>query len=504
MSSKLAEKLKQYKNYANDCIFFKIVFDKDDLNRNDKNDQEDVTKQEFRPEFTHQIFGDDEEIFGYKGLKVDYYLTPGLLDAYIGLSCKEKISPQRFDGIEPDDVYSAFMQFGCSPKFTRNLDVFFSEKIRADKEFNPFGEKIYEYSRELMGNSSKYEIYKVDSSMDEFGSSKFLDYLMNVQTMLVYYIETASFIDTDDPQWTHFFLYEKKKIGSDFRYVSVGYLSVYNYYAYPDKVRSRVSQVLILPIYQRAGHGAELLQAIYRDACQNSNIIDVTSESPSPEFILLRDYITTKMCSSIGLFRDKSKLKAGFSAEMAQEALKKYKIPKLQSRRVYEILRMSITNEHNEDDWKNYRLDIKKRFYLPFIRKSKYARNGSSIPNREEPTETSTIGFGEKNTKLASINSRFFGNGDEAGTSIGFGSSTKSSNGIKTVTFKKTSMNTSKSTTDDSDEDDDNDDGSGQMNPNLFVSEIERKKYLEEQFQEAVKDYRKIIHKLEHESILPF
>jgi hypothetical protein len=104
-------------------------------------------------------------------------LTPGLLHAYIGLKCKEKITAQRFDGIEPDDVYGAFTEFGCSPGFTRNINLFSSEKLKQDIEFVPFGTKIYEYSREPTDEkprNSKFEIYKVDSSMPEYENQKFV------------------------------------------------------------------------------------------------------------------------------------------------------------------------------------------------------------------------------------------------------------------------------------------------------------------------------------------
>lgn len=67
---------------------------------------------------------------------------------------------------------------------------------------------------------STFEIYKIDSSMPEFESQKFRDYLIRVQTMLVFFIETSNFIDEEDPKWVHYLLYEKKKnSSSDFRFL---------------------------------------------------------------------------------------------------------------------------------------------------------------------------------------------------------------------------------------------------------------------------------------------
>ena len=95
------------------------------------------------------------------------------------------------------------------------LNVFRSEKLVQDLEFRPFGTKINEYTRESIKNETRYtgqyEIYKVDSSMPEFESQKFIDYISRVQTILVYFIETSNFLDTEDTQWTHYLLYEKNK-----------------------------------------------------------------------------------------------------------------------------------------------------------------------------------------------------------------------------------------------------------------------------------------------------
>jgi histone acetyltransferase 1 len=531
MSSKLFEKLKLYKNYANDCIFFKYIFDQKDLNDENSKKSDDPTV--FKPEYTHQIFGDEEIIFGYKNLKVDYFLTPGSLDAYIGLNFKEKISAQRFEGIEPDNVFEAFNNFGCSPGYTTNLNVF-SEKMTADQQFRPYGNKVSEYTRQLADDKvGTFEIYKVDSTLPEFEDQKFIDYMLRVQTMLVYYIETSCFVDTEDPQWTYYLLYEKRKLSnSEYRYLTIGYVSLYNYYAFPDKTRSRISQVMIFPLYERMGHGAELVESVYRDAIQNPNVADITAEDPSPEFIRIRDFITTRMCLTLDSFKDKEKLKKGYSNEMAKEALSKYKMPKLQSRRCYEILRLAAINPNKQDELKDYRLDIKKRLYLPFIRKSKYARNGAEINGESgsdaKPAEAvsskpknglenrfgggsgvTSNGFGSREIDTVGVTTIGFGNSNGGASkiaplSINGKVNTVNGNGKKMVSFsgKNTSLNTSNSTTDNSNQSDGDEDEPNAMGQgNLFVSEQERKQYLEEQFQEALNDYNRILKRLEHENI---
>ncbi len=434
MSSKLFEKLKAYKCYADECIFFKYIFDESDLTK------PDTDETVFKPEFVHQIFGDEETIFGYRGLRVNYYLAPGTLEACISLDYKEKLTAQRFDGIDADDVYESFTKFGCSAGFTRNPDVFCSEKLPIDRQFKPYGTKIHEYARQVGSTSRSFEVYKIDSTMSEFTNPKFLEYIDRVQTMLVFFIETASFVDTEDSQWTFFLVYEKRKLSnSEFRYSTIGFLSMYNYYAYPDKVRARVSQVLVMPTYQGMGHGAELLESVYRDAVNDPNIIDITAESPSPEFMNIRDFVTTKMCCELGSFRDRSLLKTGFTAEMAVEALRKLKIPRLQSRRCYEIMRLWATNPNAEDEWRSYRLDVKKRFYMPFIKRSKYARNAGAVSNEDYNKDPMASSSG--NARDAKIKSSFDSRFTDSGvTTIGFGNPparSTSSGPVTTIGFTR-------------------------------------------------------------------
>ena len=44
----------------------------------------------FKPEFTHQIFGDDEEIVGFKGLAVDIYFSQADFQAFVEIAFEDK------------------------------------------------------------------------------------------------------------------------------------------------------------------------------------------------------------------------------------------------------------------------------------------------------------------------------------------------------------------------------------------------------------------------------
>lgn len=297
-----------------------------------------------------------------------------------------------------------------------------------------------------------------------------------------------------------------------------------------------------MPPFQRAGHGAELLESVYRDAAVNSEIVDVTAEGPSPEFIQIRDYVTTKLCSSLSTFRDLGKLRQGLSPSMIAEALKVYKIPKLQSRRAYEIIRLANTNEHDPKSWDAFSAEIKQRFYTTFLKMSKFARAskmvaGGESQEQEQPATSSSSktskspeskNFNFKKApinKLTSLSARFgamaesnpFAKATElsegpstTSKSVSFGSVNGNGGGKKTVTFGNI-KNASYSSEDGDGEDGDEDDDDGNTSQNteidfnkLLVSEPDRRQYIEQQFEDAMKEYRKVTQRLEACRILPF
>jgi histone acetyltransferase 1 len=58
----------------------------------------------FHPEFTHQMFGENESIFGYKEPRVDVLYGAATLTTYLGFSYAEKGSMHDLNGAKPDSV----------------------------------------------------------------------------------------------------------------------------------------------------------------------------------------------------------------------------------------------------------------------------------------------------------------------------------------------------------------------------------------------------------------
>lgn len=92
----------------------------------------------------------------------------------------------------------------------------------------------------------------------------------------MWFIDAASAIDTTDNKWRVFVLYERIVRDKEEYFYPIGFATVYEYYAYPDRKRYRVSQFIIYPPYQRLGLGTELLRNMYKYLYSIEKIVDIT------------------------------------------------------------------------------------------------------------------------------------------------------------------------------------------------------------------------------------
>uniref|UniRef100_A0A3B3UN03 Histone acetyltransferase type B catalytic subunit n=1 Tax=Poecilia latipinna TaxID=48699 RepID=A0A3B3UN03_9TELE len=300
-----------------------------------------------------------EVAFGYKGLQIQLFYTAGNLSTLFKVKYSSKVT-DTFDCVEADDVEGKIREI-IPTGFTSNTDDFIS-LLEKEANFKPFGTMLHSYTvHNEEAEQLTYQIHKADISCPGFQ-----EYHERLQTFLMWFIETASFLDIDDDRWDFFLVFEKYNKDGETLYATVGYMTVYNYYVYPDKTRPRVSsQMLILPPFQGEGHGAQLLEAVHRFYCSLPKVQDITAEDPSENYVKLRDYVLTKLCQNLPSF-DADKLHLGFSADMIREAQEKLKINKKHARRVYEILRLRATDMSDEEKARAYRLEVKKRLFGPY------------------------------------------------------------------------------------------------------------------------------------------
>jgi len=338
---------------ANEAIELKLVRNAEEI------DDDETT---FNPEMSHQVYGENESIFGYKDLRIKLFYSAARLTTYLNVSYSTKV---KHDGVEADDIRSPLLE-RIPPGFLENLDDFRSS-IDKEDSFVPFGEQIMAFQHDMGEGEKRFEIFKVSSVESLSNPDAFLAYHERLQTFLLWFVDASSFIDVDDPKWTFYFLYEKAMVNGKPIYYNIGYSTVYRYYAHPFKLRPRISQFLIHQPWQRKGLGAKLYTTITDDLRKDPDVLDIVVEDPSEAFVLLRDYVDCLACRSLKAFSKESLLASDkLTDDMEHEARQLLKINRRQAKRVFEILRLSVINENDKQQMKAFRLAVKGRLNQPY------------------------------------------------------------------------------------------------------------------------------------------
>jgi histone acetyltransferase 1 len=257
--------------------------------------------------------------------------------------------------------------------------------------------------------------------------------LKRIQILVPLFIEGGTFIDLNEPleRWTVFFLYEKSAQSASTLspYTFMGYSTVYRYFFYqpispptsstgrkqaikhpatldfePSALetvpfsalpcRSRISQFVILPPFQKGGNGSRFYNAIFEFYSQEPQTIEITVEDPNVEFDDLRDIndltylrtlpeFTSLRINNKASFRSKGPAPQDIIDLAALEKLRtKVKIAPRQFYRVVEMqllsliplgIRQSLIEERpkvageelkaKKHEYQLWRLFVKKRLY---------------------------------------------------------------------------------------------------------------------------------------------
>ncbi|EGO21779.1 hypothetical protein SERLADRAFT_451781 [Serpula lacrymans var. lacrymans S7.9] len=257
--------------------------------------------EDFHPTFTYPIYGEDEKLYGYKDLMIDMRFASGSLVHYLSVKYSEKLGSSS----TVDDVEGILKEFIPEDYYT-DEQTFLTRVEEDAASFAPMGKLIHSYTRPSPSSKSKgksvirneqlnpdsrdvvtYEVYH-----STWSTPGFREYHRRMQLFILLYIEAGSYINEEEEPWEFVVLYEKRKRTGPTGGVSyhfIGYSSLYNFYCFPEKVRMRLSQFVILPPYQRQGHGSELYTSIYNYVVASPNIAELTVEDPAEAFEDLRD-----------------------------------------------------------------------------------------------------------------------------------------------------------------------------------------------------------------------
>ena len=292
---------------ANECVHFSIVDKTEEEEEKEGNNEEakkttkkgghffsaaSKEKRTFEPEFTHQVFRDDETIYGYsEDLRVEVMCLPNVYERYVDVSYSEKVR----SSLNPADDIRANLNGWFPEEGTKATKEAFMKRAKETSEMEipgNGGKVIAEWDGEGEESELKYSIRQYEFKDSERTTvGRWHD---NVEPFVAFYIDAASKIDKNDGRWLWFVLIAQRKDNLK-RWATCGFTTVYQFYAHPFQRRLRISQVLVLPPYQRKGFGAKLLDAVRAyarmqdEAGEGKEVADITVEDPTDQLQRLRD-----------------------------------------------------------------------------------------------------------------------------------------------------------------------------------------------------------------------
>ncbi|CCF56486.1 hypothetical protein KAFR_0B01870 [Kazachstania africana CBS 2517] len=322
-------------------------------------DEEDKAIQ-FKPLFTYPIYGDKEEIFGFKDLVIHLVFDSITMKPFLNIKCEsilnDDVSIER-------DVKEKIMKFLPVDDIIYKdeikwIDCFQDERSRYTLPDSKFKVDEYELKGEIFG------VYKF--KLNGYSDNKINKLFKRIQIFTLLFIEAATYINyEDEPNWELYvtFNMQNKKF--------IGFATSYKYWQYEGnetfdkdtryKYNGKISQFLILPPYQHCGHGSLLYESLYKGWLKDDGIIEITVEDPNENFDDLRDRNDLKMLSREGFFQelyDKVDEKELLDTEWIDDKRLKYKIEKRQFDRIIEmiLLHMGLVT--------NFERQVKMRIYL--------------------------------------------------------------------------------------------------------------------------------------------
>jgi histone acetyltransferase 1 len=230
----------------------------------------------FCPTFTHQVFGQDEVVRGYENIQIKVYLHALTMHSFVEITC---------EGKQPgaDDVRHML---------TENLGLQFTEDaaefVKQVRESEPLIERSLSNENATTCGSFDVVRFKPFATCE---SSRALKSLHDrLQAMPLLYVDAANYIDNTDPSWDIYLAVFRQEEESTSTRSIAGFCTVYSFYAYPETQRLRLSQILVMPPFQRKGIASGILQQVYSTAVERKCTC-LTVEGPSEEFQAVRERV---------------------------------------------------------------------------------------------------------------------------------------------------------------------------------------------------------------------
>ncbi|XBW38382.1 hypothetical protein QEN19_003969 [Hanseniaspora menglaensis] len=290
----------------------------------------------FKPSFTYPIFGEAEQVFGYKNLEMILAFDSRNFTPFLNVKYTDKLDDDlllekaKMDANTDEGYYDDEENFDEEGVAVNDDDQSGNEESQSDTEGENFEEPIefdplnkllkflpkeditikdevkwtekctkegslvkdiLEKDGELISTDLKCTVYKINIC-------KFKKIHDRLKIFTLFFIEGASYIQDDDDVWDVYIIMENtsSKI--------IGYATCYRYWFYDGEskkfdlltnvpkdysYKGRISQFLIFPTFQNQKYGSKLYDSIVDYWLKDSSIREINIEDPNESFDALRD-----------------------------------------------------------------------------------------------------------------------------------------------------------------------------------------------------------------------
>lgn len=361
----------------------------------------DVTEpptNSFHPTFTYPIFGDQELIYGYKGLTLDLVFDQYDLLSVLRVNYTSKLHDNDDDekenhkgdgNIQDDEALKRLYQvlsddaivIDCHGK--REAEIKREIRDKVSRHRSRVGELTID-TIEDKKHVGKFKGKTSDEEYEVFGM-KMVDNALKLHRRLrifvLFFIEAGSYIDDSDDRWELYLIYKKAKSNNNNndKFEFAGFSTVYTYFWYRDSAthcqsnplkefnqRKRISQFVIIPPFQHLGIGGQFYSTMFDHFMTIDSVKEIAVEDPSEQFDDLRDRCDLKRLCPI-LFKDDTFVK-GFP--LTDDWLLQTRLSNKMATRQFDrclemaMLQLTTLSQDRKLPPKSYRLQVKRRLYV--------------------------------------------------------------------------------------------------------------------------------------------
>ncbi|CCE72649.1 Piso0_000239 [Millerozyma farinosa CBS 7064] len=331
----------------------------------------------FQPTFTYPIFGDSEQIFGYKDLVIFLCFDHYSFYPFLNVKYSEKLEDTGIE--DPKKILDEFL-----PEST-----VFKDEIKwrdaISKEHETYKIPGQAVGSEFVNEGARFGIYKIDLQ-----SEAGLELHKRLQILVLLFIEAGSYIDSKDKLWDLYVLYElpsaEKKEPS-----IIGFCTAYNYWKYGghekfdsgvEEIRKKISQFVVLPMYQGRKLGGSFYNQLYNEWLADERIKEIVVEDPNESFDDMRDRCDLKrLAQAIGV----SAVKLPLDTKWSQEVRTSQKLEKRQFSRLLEMF-LIYQREKQKSGKLPGTLKVSTKDIRLFIKRRLFEKNREILESLDEPT----------------------------------------------------------------------------------------------------------------------